>query len=164
MDLINQKLGQTDLLREERQSFIEREDDSQFQLDANDPVHNGVGLGGGGGGYGFGGHMKISPPSSNQVHGQSIDINENHEREDSLSSSSVESLNARTTNRQEYDRRLSVFLGTQRPFQRRRTQEEQEIETNFRWSMCLRHKHTLIFFACIVVFVIGIIVSLFLKN
>ena len=66
------------------------------QLDANDPVHNGVGLGGGGGGYGFGGHMKISPPSSNQVHGQSIDINENHEREDSLSSSSVESLNARS--------------------------------------------------------------------
>jgi len=80
------------------------------------------------------------------------------------SSSTSLSFNDPATNRQEYDRRLSVFLGTTRPFQRRRTQEEQEIENNFRWSMCLRHRHTLIFFACIVVFVVGIVVSLALKK
>jgi len=79
-------------------------------------------------------------------------------------SSSLSSYEERTTNRQEYDRRLSVFLGTQRPFQRRRTREEQEIETNFRWSMCLFHKHTLIFFACIAIFLIGIAVSFALKK
>jgi len=86
-----------------------------------------------------------------------------HLGSESSSSSSV-FYQDRATNRQDYDRRLSVFLGTTRPFQRRRTREEQEIETNFRWSMCLCHRLTLVFFACIFVFIVGIIVSLSLKE
>lgn len=163
MDLINEKIGQSQNLREEKQSFIEPslcDDDSPSQFneehhagDHTVRVQNGVSLGS---------HVRMSTQVSDHVPGQRMDINENHQR-DSSTFSSEESLNT-TTNRQEYDRRLSVFLGTTRPFQRRRTREEQEIETNFRWSMCLRHKYTLIFFVCIAVFVIGIIVSLLLKK